>query len=203
MKRGAFTLIELLIVIAIIAILALIAVPNFLEAQVRAKVSRAQGDMRSFATAVEAYAVDYNTIPLDADDRADYDMMNPACLFWWDQKRWSVILTTPIAYLQDIPIDPFNVIERPFNPMDMTSLLFPGKPPHPYAYLTQGAYAANPYRPSQQAHHGRPSQYGISSPGPNATFDLAAEQGINDIYDPTNGTVSRGDLIRRGGPAIQ
>jgi prepilin-type N-terminal cleavage/methylation domain-containing protein len=46
----AFTLIELLIVVAIIAILAAIAVPNFLEAQVRSKVSRAKADMRSIAT---------------------------------------------------------------------------------------------------------------------------------------------------------
>src|SRR5262245_16285391 len=56
----AFTLIELLIVVAIIAILAAIAVPNFLEAQTRAKVARTKADMRTFATALESYTVDNN-----------------------------------------------------------------------------------------------------------------------------------------------
>ena len=63
-KYSAFTLIELLIVVAIIAILAAIAVPNFLEAQIRSKISRAQSDMRSIATALESYRVDQNSYPL-------------------------------------------------------------------------------------------------------------------------------------------
>ena len=63
MRKG-FTLIELLIVVAIIAILAAIAVPNFLEAQTRAKVSRVKSDIRSLATAVETYFIDAGKYPL-------------------------------------------------------------------------------------------------------------------------------------------
>ena len=63
LRQRGFTLIELLIVIAIIAILALIAIPNFLEAQTRAKVSRVKADMRTIATALHTYMVDHNTLP--------------------------------------------------------------------------------------------------------------------------------------------
>jgi len=71
MKRmKGFTLIELLIVVAIIAILAAIAVPNFLEAQVRSKVSRAKADQRSLATGLEAYYVDNNSFPAMAKGNA-------------------------------------------------------------------------------------------------------------------------------------
>ena len=62
-KESGFTLIELLIVIAIIGILAAIAIPNLLNAVQRGKQKRTMSDIRTMATAVEAYAVDNNFYP--------------------------------------------------------------------------------------------------------------------------------------------
>ncbi|MFB3787921.1 MAG: type II secretion system protein [bacterium] len=58
-QRG-FTLIELLIVVAIIGVLAAIAVPNFLNAQVRAKVAKVKSDFKAISTAMEMYHMDFN-----------------------------------------------------------------------------------------------------------------------------------------------
>jgi len=90
-SRKAFTLIELLIVVAIIAILAAIAVPNFLEAQTRAKVSRLYADFRTLATALEAYRVDEKAYP--PSHGADFIEPPPARLN---------PLTTPVAYLTKV-----------------------------------------------------------------------------------------------------
>jgi prepilin-type N-terminal cleavage/methylation domain-containing protein len=55
-----FTLIELMIVIAIIAILAAILIPNFLHARAEAQTSGCEGNEKQIATALEEYAVDHN-----------------------------------------------------------------------------------------------------------------------------------------------
>jgi len=62
-KKEGFTLIELLIVVAIIGIIAGIAIPNFLGARTKARVTRAFADMRALADALEMYYVDNTTYP--------------------------------------------------------------------------------------------------------------------------------------------
>ena len=76
-QKSAFTLIELLIVVLIIAILAAIAVPNFLEFQTRAKVSRVQSDLRALSIGMEAYQVDNGIYPPDAKWLEDNGIIPP------------------------------------------------------------------------------------------------------------------------------
>ncbi|MDD5564363.1 MAG: prepilin-type N-terminal cleavage/methylation domain-containing protein [Thermoanaerobaculaceae bacterium] len=62
-RQKGFTLIELLIVVAIIGIIAAIAIPNLLNAINRGRQKRTMADMRSIATALESYSVDFNFYP--------------------------------------------------------------------------------------------------------------------------------------------
>jgi prepilin-type N-terminal cleavage/methylation domain-containing protein len=63
MERKGFTLIELMIVIAIIIILAAIAIPNYLRMTERAKVSAIESDMKAIGTALESYNTDWTAYP--------------------------------------------------------------------------------------------------------------------------------------------
>ncbi len=97
-RMPGFTLIELLIVVAIIGILAAIAVPNFLNAQTRARIARVEADVRTVALAMETYRLDHNNIPPDMNTGKYPSFMISHI----------PVLTTPVAYLNQIPIDPFN-----------------------------------------------------------------------------------------------
>ena len=99
-KKEGFTLIELLIVVAIIGILAGIAIPNFLGARTKAKVSRAFADMRTIGNAIEAYAVDYGEYPTSTTGAEAYVPTSDL---------------TKTGLISNVPNDPFNPPGNPYR----------------------------------------------------------------------------------------
>jgi len=202
-RHRGFTLIELLIVIAIILILIAIALPNFLEAQIRAKVTRAQGDMRSIGTAMESYLLDFRTYPHDHEPDSIRSMHG---LFQ---------LTSPIQYLVTLPQDPFSTSSGLLDPSESEigwELASTGSPPH----LAQ--YRLTDYNTNIFA-------WALDTSGPDTGSGLGGGSGGADDfwcnaewpfcgrtttcpdpglkgwinYNPTNGSKSRGDIVLRGG----
>lgn len=223
MNKRAFTLIELLIVVAIIAILAAIAVPNFLEAQTRSKVSRVKADMRTEATAMEAYYVDYNAYPpcntfgtalriapFGSPADANYPILET--------------LSSPIAYLTSALLkDPFAVKFRKSAATSAAMSTTPRLQVNP-AVDAAGFYNSFIY----QAVNGggramwiadsfstvstlplKAHGWFLHSCGPDLTYynlggvldsDFDELTGaMNLMYDPTNGTLSEGSIWRAGG----
>ncbi len=71
-KRGGFTLVEIMIVVAIIALLAAMAVPGFLRARKRSQATRILNDLRMIDSAVDQYAIETNRKTADVVGTADW-----------------------------------------------------------------------------------------------------------------------------------
>lgn len=210
MRKKGFTLIELLIVVAIIAILAAIAVPNFLEAQVRSKVSRCKADMRSIATAIESYAVDHTKYPpLVAPNADDGDGVNGPSVFYGDvdaaiSSRF-IWLTTPKAYITSVFRDPFinPNVKFAYDPYGNLSEYY-----DTYDYVDAPTlWEGGAIGGSRGASGSSGAMWHIVGAGPDrknayggGTTDYSLTVNwMGCDYDPTNGTVSAGDIVRIGG----
>lgn len=227
-ETKAFTLIELLIVVAIIAILAAIAVPNFLEAQTRSKVSRSHADLRTISLGMELYRLDNNNYPYTEDVGLAFWIVPGGYPFQGNGRQPGGI-TSPIAYLTSVPRDAFN---HSFTDPGTGQLIF-GKGPLYYDRagfgFKDGVYVPN--RPTvipadavgtqkldgigtdtQVSDRGlMPSEYVLYSLGPDldlfvrnnaGNIAVGSRYNLNNRYDPTNGTVSGGNVVRFAGGQI-
>ncbi len=169
--QNAFTLIELLIVVAIIGILAAIAVPNFLNAQLRAKITRSFSDMDAIAKTLDMYRLDQNSFP-----PSNYAESYPQRPF----RR----LTTPIAYLNSFPEDPFRQ-----NALTQDHSLYITSGPDYTYYMCDDTDAydgpSTMGKPTRKADYKMSFDWFMISPGP-----APGDKWI--FYDISNGLASQG-----------
>lgn len=190
MQKG-FTLIELLIVVAIIAILAAIAVPNFLEAQTRAKVARVMSDMRSIATGLETYHIDTNHYPPHGFHPPHTDPTGPfpngsQILDYW--------ITTPVSYLSSLsPTE--DVFAKKYGTGTTADQKYINS--HMQYACFMAPWSSPATRDFAVALYG---DYRLTSAGPDGVYFgkyFGAPPGFAVItYDATNGTMSNGDIFR-------
>jgi prepilin-type N-terminal cleavage/methylation domain-containing protein len=188
----AFTLIEMLVVVAIIMTLVAIAMPNYMDAMARARVVRARADMRTISIALETYFLEFNQYPPDHDPFPGDIRPEQTGLFQ---------LTTPLTYLVELPEDIFSLAGSGLESFPDTrwfKMASTGVAPpyqglvHPimdaYALYSRGPDGGVEFRSAAQWTYDR------DDADPCAQFRIGY---LN--YAPTNGTKSWGDLVLPGG----
>lgn len=204
MRERGVTLIEVLIVAAVASILAAIAVPNYMEAQTRAKVSSTKSNLRVIGSALEMYHVDHNAYP-PARRVFPHDRL---AIFAGTQLDR---LTDPVAYLSPgIFRDHFPREQkgRYFNHRsDYWSSANPARSLLYFNYRDLAASWEMPclaavgaavvsLGPDQRDSLGAYSPIGLACFEQLAPYYTDLTHPLDTIYDPTNGTVSEGDVGR-------
>lgn len=218
-RLSGFTLIELLIVIAIILILISIALPNFLEAQIRAKYDKSAGDSRSLGIAVESLRVDRNTLLVDIwDDDNLEGVLRLRDLFGHIadpnkatrmQRDVMAPLTTPVVYIAEVPQDPFlkdpknAATEETWTGQLDTYTYFDRDPAIPDTawpddHNIQGYHPQNAL--TSQVKRLSDGEFAIIGSGPDGEVVQSGLRGIP--YMPTNGTRSRGNITWRSAGTV-
>ena len=199
-RKQGFTLIELLIVVAIIGILAAIAVPNFLNAKVRAKIAHSYGNLASLRTAINTYYVDWNWPPMDRGEEVT-------------SGQSYVALTTPVSYM---------------NSLQLVRDIFPPKFDSERLYYEYGANLRLGAEPNTSTGQARIAEYraaGVTyvavSGGPDSDTDwpwtdwAVGLQALKNpkvagpgrdggvFYNTSNGLNSSGDIISTSGQIFQ
>lgn len=179
MKHRAFTLIELLIVVAIIGILAAIAVPNFLNARIRANVARAYSDIRALDNAYGMYQIDNTAYPYFGGN------------LWYTTVVYPK-LTSPIAYMNSIPLDPWPMNEN-------LSWKFYHEDYYPcwnIYWVRKSGDMWGGYEVTKAVEQG--SYMLTISAGPDKIEEIGLTTATGGLYPyhTSNGLVSRGDIYR-------
>jgi len=209
---SGFTLIELLIVVAIIAILAAIAVPNFLDAQTRSKVSRVLTDLRSLRTANEAYCVDntrygrmtwgcfYNDYwilgPTACEDVYGTFSGGPArdCSNVISPNAVGGGITSPISYISTLPVDPFTSGQNTTWEFELYTYFYIDDWRANRSGMSCGGGSYVPSVGALNVFEFWMGKYVLWSVGPQGQAGLANRR-FFDQYDPTNGTYSPGSVF--------